>query len=342
MGYAKEKRKREDKKRKIKIVLFGILIILVVAFAVVACIIPPSEWKYRLKQPDISKRGDGELRVHFVDVGQGDATVVELPDGKVILIDGGNGSDEANKSLIRYLNALDVDFIDYLVVTHADADHCGGLTEVLKYKEIGYAYLPLVVEETDSAYAAFYSELVKEGCSYATAQPPTQDKKETRLSVIDGEYPYTLVFLYPDSALIDGIQPLPDDDNAASVVLWLDYMGTSLLFTGDATLETETRLLMNDLGGVHELYDVDIKSTEILKVAHHGSDSSTGEEFLQYLGNLQTAVVSCGEDNPYNHPSIAVCERLETAGATLYRTDLDGHIVITADKGGTYSVEIID
>lgn len=117
MGYAKEKRKREDKKRKIKIVLFGILIILVVAFAVVACIIPPSEWKYKINIPDISERGDGELRVHFVDVGQGDATVVELPDGKVMLVDGGNGSDEANKSLIRYLNALDVDCCSKIVLS---------------------------------------------------------------------------------------------------------------------------------------------------------------------------------------------------------------------------------
>jgi competence protein ComEC len=342
MGYAKEKRKREDKKRKIKIVLFGILIIFVVVFAVVACIIPPSEWKYRLKQPDISKRGEGELRIHFVDVGQGDATIVELPDGKVMLIDGGNGSDEANKSLIRYLNALDVDFIDYLVVTHADVDHCGGLTEVLKYKEIGHAYLPLLGDETDSDYVAFYNALVKEGCSYSTAQPPRLDKKETQLSKVDGEYPYTLVFLYPDNALVDEIEPLPQDENAVSSVLWLDYMGTSVLFTGDATLETETRLLMNDIGGVHGLYGADIKSTEILKVAHHGSDSSTGEEFVQYLENLQTAVVSCGENNPYNHPSIAVCERLETVGATLYRTDIDGHIMITADKDGTYSVEKIN
>ena len=317
-------------------------LLLVVAFAVLAAICPPRAWKYWLNKPDVSERAEGELRIHFVSVGQGDATIVELPDGKVMLIDGGNSSDAAKKSLLRYLNALKVDTIDYLVVTHADADHCGGLAEVLEYKEIGHAYLPLNVETTDSEYAAFYNALVKEGCSYSKAQPPQADKEETQLSVTDGEYPYTLAFIYPDSALIDGVTPLPEDDNAASAVLWLDYMGTSVLFTGDAPIETETRLLMDDFGGVHARYGVDIKSTEILKVAHHGSDSSTGEEFVQYLENLQTAVVSCGENNPYDHPSIAVCERLQNAGAKLYRTDTDGHVVITVDTDGDYSVEIID
>ena len=342
MGYAKEKRKTEDKKRKIKIVLFVLLVVVIAAFSVLAGICPPREWKYRIKTPEVPKRADGELRIHFVSVGQGDATIVELPDGKIMLVDGGSSSDESEKSLLRYLNALKVDFIDYLVVTHADADHCGGLVKVLEQKEIGRAYLPLVGDKTDGDYAKFYSALVKEGCSYSTAKPPKSDEKETQLSVTDGKYPYTLVFLYPDHALIDGITPVPEDDNAASAVLWLDYQGVSVLFTGDAPIETETRLIMNDFGGVHALYGVDIKSTEILKVAHHGSDTSTGEEFVRYLENLQTAVVSCGENNPYNHPSIAVCERLRNAGATIYRTDEDGHIMITVDTDGDYSVDMID
>ena len=342
MGYAKEKRKVEDKKRKIKIVLFAIVVLLIIAFCVFACVCPPSEWKYRVKKPDISKRADGELRIHFVSVGQGDATIVELPDGKIMLIDGGNATEQSEKALLRYLNALKVDYIDYLVVTHADSDHCGGLAEVLAYKEVGMAYLPLIGDETDEDYATFYSALVKAGCDYATAKPPNTGEPHTNLSDTSGKYPYSLVFIYPDNALVDGIEPMPTDDNAISSVLWLDYQGVSVLFTGDSTIETETRLMMNDWGGVHANYGVDIKSTEILKVAHHGSDTSTSEEFVQYLENLQTAVISCGGNNPYRHPSISVCERLQSVGAKVYRTDIDGHIMITVTKSGIYSVERID
>lgn len=337
MGYGKKKKVVDKKVSKLKRIGFCLAVLLVVALIVLANIFPLSTWKYNIKKPDVDKRGEGELRVHFLDVGQGDATIVELPDGKIMLIDGGNDTEETETTVLRYLNALDVDEIDYLVVTHADVDHCGGLAKVLEQKKIKRAFLPLVTEDENEAYAKFYASLVKEGCPYSVACPPCTDKPETSLSVVGGNYPYTFAFLYPEHAIVNDVENALIDDNDASIVLWLDYMGTSFLFTGDAPVATEKKLMQADLGGLHARYGVDIKSTEILKVAHHGGADSTSEAFIAHLG-VKTAVVSCGE-NTYGHPSLTVCQNLTTAGATLYRTDSQGHIMVTAYKDGSYETE---
>lgn len=336
MGYAAEKKTSEEKWKKIKRIIFCVLAVLLLALAVFSAIVPMGSWKYYFNLPTVDKRQEGELRIHYIDVGQGDATLIELPDGKIMLVDGGNGSTPATDSLMRYMNALNIQTIDYLVATHTDGDHCGGLETVLVYKQVNRAFLPVVSERTTSdSYARFYSALVKEkGCSYEHFSRSIALGK----SVDHPDCPYTLSFLYPAIEQVEAGAP-PSQSNLASAVFWLDYNGVSALFSGDVPQEVESQLIDYDKAGV--LWgEVALNSTEIYKVAHHGSASSSSYAFLEYL-HAQTAVISCGKDNAYGFPSASVCQSLNDLYLQTYRTDLQGSICVTVKQNGTYTVQTL-
>lgn len=336
MGYAKEKNEVNEKIKRIKWIAFcGGLFLLVVVF-VFSFFFPPNTWQYRFKKPKVGVRGEGELRMHFVDVGQGDCTILELPDGKIAIIDGGDGSTTANRAVLRYLYALDVETIDYMILTHADQDHVGGLTEVLENFDVARVFLPLAAE-SDTAYDRFFAAVLEAGAAYTTACPPDPQRSETQLTVADGEYPYTLSFIYPQAITVDGEMQAATENNALSSVLWLDYQGVSALFTGDAPTTTENTLMLDDGTGLLSRYGVDLKSTEILKVAHHGSADSTSKAFVEYM-NAETAIVSCGAENAYGHPSAEVIETLTGAGVDVYRTDTQGSVIVTVTAQGEYGV----
>lgn len=328
MGYRAEKLKVEKKIRILKLVVLGVLLVCVLGLCLFSVFVPPNTWKYRVKKPNVPLRADGEMRIHFLDVGQGDSTLIELPDGKVMLIDGGDGSAEATKSLLRYLYALKIDYLDYLVLSHADRDHCGGLTTLLKHKEVGVAYLPPSDPLQEKSYAEFYAMILEKECKYVYSSRDLAALGQTEATTA---YPYTMSFLYPYSKTVTDVTTgvyESEDDNELSSVLWLDYHGVSALFTGDMTAQMEKNLLREYEGGFLNDRALELGSTEILKVSHHGSSDSSTAEFLEYLG-LQTAVISCGEGNAYGHPAHETLGRLTDVGAQVYRTDLDGHIMIT-------------
>ena len=336
MGYAAEKKTNEEKWKKVKRIVFCVLAVLILALAIFSAIVPMGSWKYYFNLPTVDKREEGELRIHYIDVGQGDATLIELPDGKVMLVDGGNGSTPATDSVMRYLNALQIQTIDYLVVTHTDSDHCGGLQTVLDYKQVNRAFLPVISESTTSdSSERFYSALVKEkNCSYE------QFSRNIALgkSSSNPDCPYTLSFLYPESEDVS-TGKAPQQSNLASAVFWLDYNGVSALFSGDAPQEVEIKLKeCAQLGLLWK--EVELNSTEIYKAAHHGSSSSSNYVFLEYL-HAQTAVISCGKDNAYGFPSAAVSQNLNDLGIQTYRTDLHGSICITVKADATYTVETL-
>ncbi len=329
MGYRAQKEEERRKRKPLKITLLCILSLLIVGVCVFSFFVPPGSWKYHFQTPEIAARRDGELRIHFIDVGQGDATLLELPDGKTALIDGGKNASASKKKLMRYLNGLDIDVLDYVIVTHTDGDHCGGLEEVFKYKKVLNAYLPPSFSTSDGQYAEVYAAAVAEECELITLS------RSISLSQKEGT-PYVLQFLYPYAT---SAQELSEEQNENSAVLWLDYQGVSALFCGDAPASVEELLILEDSLGLLGVYGVDLTSTELLKVAHHGSEQSTSAAFLQYLG-IQTAVISCGE-NSYGHPSSGVLTRLAAAGASVYRTDTDGHIMATITPNGQYVIEKI-
>lgn len=331
MGYRKEKEKAERKWRKFKLVVGCIGVCMVACMAAVSAFAPPSTWKYYVNTPKISKRKAGELRIHFLDVGQGDCTLIELPDGKTMLIDTGDGRTGTAKTVLRYLNALKIDVIDYLVITHPDADHCGGGDTIVKNKRIRSAYLPPSLPTVNVEYAQLYDALLDENCKMAVSS-----MKEV-LSVKDSPTPYTLAFLYPSSKDVSEDSFSSTESNEKSCVLWLDYLGASALFLGDAPVVTEEELMRRERLDVFSAWNVDLTSTEILKVAHHGSEESTSLQFLQLL-NVQIGVISCGANNLYNHPHEKVLNNLEAVNADIFRTDRNGNIVVSISSETGYKV----
>ena len=333
MSYAKEKEKLQKVRKKVIFIVAGVLFLVITTLCVISAFYPLATWKYYFKQPKLSVRAQDEMRMHFIDVGQGDAIFIELPDGKTMLVDGGNGSSKAEKALMRYLNALEIERIDYMMVTHADTDHCGGLATVLKYKEVGCVYLPPVPSTANASYAKFYKQLNQEGCGVQyTSRAVTLSQKESNT-------PYTLEILYPYTTDTVDFQNVADD-NLTSGVFWLDYKGVSALFTGDAPFSIEEAIMRDDRLGVFAKNSVDLPSTEILKVAHHGSANSTSAEFLRYL-NVETAVISCGANNEYGHPTTEVKNALGGVGATTYRTDTQGSVIISVTANGEYTVQTL-
>jgi competence protein ComEC len=300
----------------------------VIGLCIFSAFYPPTTWKYYVSLPKVENRADGQLRVSFLDVGQGDATLVRLPDGKVVLIDGGNSYTESELSLMRYLNAAKVDKIDFVIATHADSDHCGALDVVVKYKDVGKVLLPRVPDVNINAeFAALYAQVVEKGCDVGYAD------RSFRIQSADSRYPYSMRCIYPS------INYFPNEEtNADSAVIILEYMGTEVLLCGDAPYATELKLMDDYNHNLLTLGNADLTDVEILKVAHHGSNTSTSTEFLQFLG-VETAVISVGADNLYAHPSNEVIGRLTDLTINVHRTDEKGHIVAVLNNDGTYRMQ---
>ncbi|MBQ8658005.1 MAG: MBL fold metallo-hydrolase [Clostridia bacterium] len=331
MGYAAEKKQVEKKKKKLLWIILGCVVVLIVGLVIFSSQYPIDTWKYYFSLPSVSERKAGELRIHFLDVGQGDCTLLELPDGKTMMIDGGNGSKANVGRVMRYLNALDIQTIDYLLLTHADGDHAGGLDSVLEYKTVKTVYYPNLEDPAvNQDYASFYSALLDEECK------KVRSERYLTISSTKEKYPFTLTFLYPYSKE-SGAEA--ETENDGSAIVWLDYQGVSAIFCGDASSEVERRLITEDSLGLFGDVGVTLQNTEILKVAHHGSADSTCEEFVEYLG-VKTAIVSVGKGNEYGHPSAEVQQTLSKAGAEILRTDESGNIMLTI-KDGNYKAKIV-
>ncbi|MGN0158367.1 MAG: ComEC/Rec2 family competence protein [Brotaphodocola sp.] len=238
------------------------------------------------------------LAVHFIDVGQADSALV-LCDGKSMLIDGGNAADSS--LIYSYLKDLSVDYLDYIVCTHAHEDHVGGLSGALNYAKIGTALAP-VTDYNSKVFKNFVKYVEEQGMEITV--PTAGDS-------------FAL-----GSARVDVLGPInpSDDPNNTSIVLKVTYGDTSFLFTGDAEREEEQDIL--DAG-------YPLKST-VLKVGHHGSDTSTSYPFLREV-MPEYGVISVGKGNSYGHPTEDTLSRLRDADVTVYRTDELGHIVCVSD-----------
>ena len=204
--------------------------------------------------------------------------------------------------------------IDLIVLTHSDADHVTGLIEVLNRYEVKNIVYSNIVRNT-ALYNAWQKAVVHEE---ANVIDPVAGK------LIDLGEEVTLTILYPTESLVGGSVK---DPNNNSVVLMLKYGETEILLAGDIEVGTERRLILNgsDL------------NADILKVAHHGSKTSTVEGFL-YEVSPQVAVIQVGEKNRYKHPSLEVLNQLENFGIKYYRTDIDGDIEVTSD-GKNHKIE---
>ena len=249
---------------------------------------------------------EGEMRVHFLDVGQADCQIIELPNGKLMMIDAGNNDDGG--LICNYLDSLNVSHIDYLVGTHPHEDHIGSLDTVIENYSVGKVFMPDAKADSKS-----YSDVIK-----------AIEESSVPLITTDSE----TVICESDDLEIRSVAPVYtyEDLNNQSIVIRLTYKDSSFLFTGDSEEESE-----ND---IYENIEADV-----LSVGHHGSSTSTSHFFLKRVDPMY-AVISCGEDNDYGHPHWETLDKLENDDVTLFRTDTMGTIICTT-KGekGDYSWE---
>ena len=253
---------------------------------------------------DTTDYSEHSFAVHYIDVGQGDAALV-LCDDKTMLIDG--GKPHASSIIYTYLKNLNIDYLDYIVASHADDDHIGGLSAPLAKMKVGNVLAPETEADTRS-YESLKNKTAEQGLTIAHPKP--------------GE---SLDF---GSSTIEFYGPITEsesDRNNGSIVMKIIYGDTSFLFTGDAEREEEQEILSAG-------YDL---SATVLKVGHHGSKNSTTYPFLREI-MPKYAVISVG-DNNYGHPTEDTLSRLRDADVKVYRTDMQGDIVATSD-GKTVTV----
>jgi competence protein ComEC len=247
-----------------------------------------------------------ELELHFIDVGQGDAVLIRTPDGQNVLYDGGRSAT----TVLEYLRALRVPSLDVAIASHADADHIGGLPEVL------WAYRPrFYMESPVGADSEIYLELQD-----AANESVEQEVEPTSRRLLLGRT--TLQVLPPpnDPAL---------DRNSNSVGVIISYGDFRAALTGDAEEAEFSWWLEN----IPEL----LQNVQVYKSSHHGSTNGDTLESVTTFGP-ETVVISVGEDNTYGHPEPETLALYQSISADIYRTDLSGTVVVTATADGRYTV----
>ncbi|MBP3435688.1 MAG: MBL fold metallo-hydrolase [Clostridia bacterium] len=242
------------------------------------------------------------LRVTFFDVGNADCTLIQSG-GKAVLIDA--GEHKTANDVVEQLRLSGVESLDYVIATHADADHIGGMEALIRELEIGTFLMPSV-SETEEAHTQVYNSMItaleRKGIPVADACYGFDcSLGDARLEILSGRHAH-------------------GDENERSVICRLRFGAHTFLLMGDAGIETENTLILDG---------ADIRA-DVLKVGHHGSNTSTGSRFIRVV-EPQYAVITCGVDNSMGHPHKDTLKTLKEHGVTVYRSDHHGNIVFTSD-----------
>lgn len=304
-------------------------------------------------------RGDGELLVHMLDVGQGDCIYIQLPDGKDMVIDCANYNDdgEYEKKTFDYLDKyIEDDTVEYLMLTHCDSDHVYFMDELLERYQVEKLFMPNVlaapgttskdkkalqdqIDALDTSrftdkdtvgtitYAEFFiAALTEPDCEIVLNVDPDANTN----SIIIEETTYRLVFYCPTQEYYDdyGLNTA-ERKNAISPIGILEYNNRKIMLTGDSN-EINEPLVMARTGKI---------DCDVLKVGHHGSETSTSNAFLDEY-TFEYAIISCKYNTSYYHPRQETLNRLKNRNIAVYRTDNNGNIVLTVDKNGNLKFDM--
>ncbi len=287
------------------------------------------------KIPQSDGNSQGELTIHFVDVGQGDSIILELPDGKKMIVDGGPRSAKAQ--LLSYIDELGITRFDYLLLTHTDEDHVGSLDDVLDHCDVVQMLVPDI--STDLITTAVYRQFVEAAeseLSEVEGSSLTYTCYDSDFS--DEETGYFVDFVTPSAADYGTVTAgNAEKINSISPIMIISFGGYRIMLTGDANEISEEWFLERvaaDTANGADYYDVDV-----LKVGHHGSETSTNDtEEIPFLRTIRPeyAVISYGEGNKYGHPRPELLARLAQYMPEdhIYGTAEDGNIVLKIAKEG--------
>lgn len=255
---------------------------------------------------------DADLEIHYIDVGQGDCSLIKW-EGAAVLIDCGE-RENADK-VLKYLEKQGVEKLDIIIATHPHSDHIGAMGDIISEIDADRVIAPKVSADmtpTTKTYERFLTALQEKALKLTAAKPGTVYALMGKTSASMEKQPPKLEILAPAADY--------DDLNNYSVVVRMTYGNTSYLFTGDAEAEAEKDILNSGA-------DV---SADVLKAGHHGSSTSTSEKFLEAV-SPEICVIQCGEGNSYGHPHAEILERLESFGVKCFRNDISGTVIIYSD-----------
>ena len=281
------------KKHSKLIRLFTVFIILTISIAMGGCTIEIAE------NPKSNSETSGELKIHFLDVGQADSILIQQG-STTMLIDAGNNGDD--KTVKDYITGLGIKKIDHLIGTHPHEDHIGGLDYIINSFEIGKIYMPKATATTET-FKDVLTAIKNKGMKVTTPVPGDSFKLGDA----------TVTVLGPNGETYS-------ETNDYSIVVKISYGNTAFLLTGDAEHISEKEMITKGF---------DLKA-DVLKTGHHGSSSSTSQEFLDKV-NPKYAVISAEKGNSYGHPHKETVDKLKAKGIPVYRTDESGTIIATSD-----------
>ncbi len=290
-----------------------------------------------------------DLVVTFIDVGQGDCVWINLPDGKNMLIDAGENSSARNAIDSFLIDGSKKASIDYCIATHPDSDHIGNMSYVYENYEVGRSYRPYLISEhalandlpstfnygiklSEKSSTKVYGSYVKSVYDEGTEWEFFTDRSDFTNSAEDkngATYSYTVDFMMPYARDASDFSSVKSANNLSAIVM-LEYAGRKVLFTGDVEKSVEASFV--------ELAAKEAADCDVLKVAHHGSKTSSTLDFLR-LVKPEYAVISCGVGNKYSHPEKETVDRLIALNSEIYRTDIQGSISLRIKADGSMSFE---
>ena len=271
---------------------------------------------------------EGEMTVHFIDVGQADATLF-IQDGHTMLFDA--ATKNRGDDLVEYLQKLNIEYIDVLVLTHPHDDHMGGAAEVLNNIEVGTVYGPDIFDISSLDDIGWYENLVDAITRINEERDSEEENIQTSIWHLPRNSKGEFARFNIGDAVVEFYAPFEDeysDFNDYSICAKVTFGEVDIMLTGDATSKVEYDL-------IEEGYNLDV---EIFQASHHGSDTGNSKEFLETM-SPECIVISCGMKNRYNHPDKSVVKLFEEMNLPVYRTDESGNIILTTD-GTTYSFNV--